>query len=76
MARSTSKMMPILIGKDFEHIMGQVKIDEEPRSVTITIEVKGRNARHVAAFVAANEPIGVAFEALPVQPRPTPHKEK
>lgn len=66
-ARRTTKMMPVLIGKDFEHVMGRVTILQEPRNVTITVEVKGKDSRRLADFVAADEVIGLSFQGLPVR---------
>lgn len=66
----TEKPMPILIGENYEHIMGLTKIVQTPESTTITIVIEGKNARLVGDFVAAGEIVALSFAGVPVRPRP------
>lgn len=65
----TEKPMPILLGANYEHIMGQTKIVQTPESTTITISIEGKNARLVGDFVAAGEIVALSFAGVPVRPR-------
>ena len=65
----TEKKLPILIGDNYQHIMGHAKIVQTPESVTITIEVEGPNSRLVGDFVAAGEVVALSFAGVPVRPR-------
>ena len=87
--KTTEKPIPVLIGSDYEHVMGKATIVQtsakrtrddrgvivvlEPEKVLITIEGSGDMARWLGDFVAANEVVALSFAGVPVQPRP--HKE-
>lgn len=80
--RTTEKMLPVLIGGDYEHVMARAVIDQtaavrsettrqilEPAKVTITITAEGGHAQILGDYVAATEIVALSFEGVPVQPR-------
>lgn len=66
----TEKPMPILLGTNYEHIMGRTKIVQTPESTTITIVVEGKHSRLVGDFVGAGEIVALSFAGVPIRPRP------
>lgn len=70
----TEKDLPVLIGHNYEHVMGKAVIAQTPDTVTITIVASGERARILGDFVAANEIVALSFGGVPV--RQTPKKEK
>jgi hypothetical protein len=84
--KTTEKMLPVLVGYNYEHVMGKATIVQtpevrspttrqvlEPARVTITIVSEGANAQELGDFVAANEVVALSFGGVPV--RPVPKKE-
>lgn len=69
----TIKPLPVLIGDNYEHVMGKAYIEQTPNSVVITIQVYGNDARTLGDFVAAEEVVALSFSGVPVVPH---HKEK
>ena len=81
----TKKDLPVLVGQNYEHVMGKATIEQvaevrnkaneilsSPR-VTITIVSEGPDALLLGDYVAMNEVIALSFGAVPV--RPVPKKE-
>lgn len=77
----TEKLLPVLIGFDYEHVMANAVIEQtaavisptthqvlEPDKVVITITAQGANARELGDFVAANEIVALSFGGVPVRP--------
>lgn len=77
----TEKMLPVLIGNDYQHVMGQATIEQvaaivspttrqilEPAKVTITIISEGPAAQELGDFVAAHEIVALSFGGVPVRP--------
>ena len=84
--KTTEKMLPVLVGYKYEHVMGKATIVQtaevrspttrqilEPAKVTITIVSEGPEAQELGDFVAANEIVALSFGGVPV--RPVPLKE-
>ncbi len=69
----TEKPIPVLIGFDYQHVMGRAVIVQTPTSVTITIEGTGEDGRILGEFVSANEIVALSFGGVPVRPH---NKEK
>lgn len=74
--RITEKLLPVLVGPDYEHVLGRAWIDqraeapEEGRAaeVKITITATGEAAQLLGDFLAAAEPVALSFVAIPVTP--------
>jgi hypothetical protein len=75
----TEKMLPVLIGNDYQHVMGQGTIEQIaaskdaagrdiPARVTITIISEGPAAQELGDFVAAHEIVALSFGGVPVRP--------
>lgn len=66
--------MPVLLGNNYEHVMGQGNIFEEGGEVTITIKAKGTAARDLLILFENMPPMALSFAGIPVQP-PSQKKE-
>lgn len=75
MAQITKRPIPVLLGNDYEHAMGEATIEEENDRVTISIVAEGEGAMVLAAVLTAAEPMALSFVAIPVQPHRTHIKE-
>lgn len=77
----TEKMLPVLIGGNYEHVMAKGRIEQiaavvspttrkvlEPAKVIITIVSEGDHAQQLGDFVAAQEVVALSFEGVPVRP--------
>lgn len=77
----TEKMLPVLIGQRYEHVMAKAKVEQtaavvspttrqvlEPAKVVITIVVEGSHAQEIGDFVAADEIVALSFAGVPVRP--------
>ncbi len=80
----TEKLLPVLIGHDYQHVMAKAVIEQTargtapdgsyiPPKVEITIVAEGDHAQEIGDFVAANEIVALSFVGVPV--RPVPKKE-
>ncbi len=63
----TEKPIPVLIGSDYQHVMGHAVIVQTPNCVTITIESTGNPGRILGDFVAATEIVALSFSGVPVR---------
>lgn len=77
----TEKLIPVLIGNDYEHVMAKATIEQtaakhspttnqvlEPAKVTITIIAEGPSAQELGDFVAAGDVVALSFGFVPVRP--------
>jgi hypothetical protein len=74
-AEHVERLLPVLIGHDYEHVMGRAVIDREPNKVIITITSEGPDGHILGEFLTAAEPIALSFTGIPVKPRTTKSKE-
>lgn len=65
--RHTSKLMPVLIGNNYKHVMGRAKIHRGLDKVLIEIESSGEHGQLLADYLEQAEPVAVSFTAIPVQ---------
>lgn len=72
MINITKRQIPVMLGEDYQHVMGEAIIMEQNDVVTVTITAKGTNARDLIAVLSAMEPMGLSFIAIPV----TPHQPR
>ncbi len=75
MTQPTERLLPVLIGDDYEHLMTRCTVDEEPGKTTVTIVAEGEASKYLADFLTAAEPIALSFAGIPVQPRKNQSKE-
>lgn len=70
----TKKPLPVLIGFNYEHVMGQATIVVTPENATITIVIEGNpnagRGRTLGEFLASPEVVALSFAGVPVRPRP------
>lgn len=79
--KTTNKMLPVLIGNNYQHVMAKAEIEQiaavvspttkqvlEPARVVITIVSEGGHAQQLGDFVAANEIVALSFGGVPVRP--------
>ena len=64
---STKRPLPVLVGSNYEHVMGEAEITQTPEEVTITVKARGKDARILADFVTAEVPIALSFTTVPVR---------
>lgn len=78
MLKITSTKIPVLIGKNYDHVMADVSITEELNVVTIdiTLVAIGSHANDLMHILTSSqEPMGISFVAIPVTPRNPDIKE-
>ena len=73
MAKVTYTQIPVLLGYDYQHVMGHADIYEEGYEITIMIRAGGENARDLAELFQSGEPQAISFVSIPVMPHT--HKE-
>ena len=71
----TEKLLPVLVGYNYEHVMGRAEIVQTPDSVVITITSKGADARELGDFVASSEIVALSFVGIPIRQHDAHHKE-
>lgn len=77
----TDKLIPVLIGNDYEHVMAKATIEQkaavrspttnqilEPAKVVITIVSEGPSAQELGDFVATGDVVALSFGFVPVRP--------
>lgn len=78
-SKITEKLLPVLVGYNYEHVMGKAVIEQKPKhtddagvvvpaEVIITITSRGEHAQILGDFVAANEVVALSFGGVPVVP--------
>jgi hypothetical protein len=83
---TTEKMLPVLIGENYQHVMARATIEQtapvygsdddgkrillEESKVLITIVAEGGHAQQLGDFVAATEIVALSFSGVPVRPAP------
>lgn len=66
--RRTERVLPVVIGHNYEHVMGRAQIFRKPNGeVMIQIDAKGTEGQILGEFLEQAEPIAVSFAAIPVQ---------
>ena len=79
--KTTDKLIPVLIGDNYEHVMAKGKIEQkaavvspttrqvlEPAEVIITIIASGPSAQELGDYVAAHDVVALSFGTVPVRP--------
>lgn len=74
-AQLSRRLIPIIVGMNYEHVIGDADILVEGDEITITMKTKGNGAKDLGAFLASIEPFAVSFVAVPRQPHKTNSKE-
>ena len=66
--RHTERIIPVVIGNDYAHVMAKAVVVRTPTSVTIEItSLPGHDSQRLAEFLEQAEPIAVSFTAVPVR---------
>lgn len=65
--RASKRDIPILLGNNYEHVMGRADIVEEGDEIIITVRAKGREAGELASLLTAMEPMALSFVGVPLQ---------
>jgi hypothetical protein len=73
----TKKLLPVLIGGDYDHVMAKATIRQTPDSVIIEIVAENTDAypyaTELTAFLTQAEIVALSFGGVPIRP---PSKEK
>ncbi len=80
----TDKMLPVLLGHDYQHIMAKARVVQtaaeyryddgkpyisKPAKVEITIVCEDGHAQMLGDYVAAQEIVALSFSGVPIQNR-------
>lgn len=65
--RNMSRLMPVMIGFNQEHVLARADIYRTPDKVLIQVTAAGEDGQLLAEFLEQTEPIGLSFGPIPVQ---------
>lgn len=65
--RNVSRMLPVLIHMNQEHVMARAEIFRSPDKILIQIVSTGTESQLLGEFLEQVEPIALSFGAVPVR---------
>jgi hypothetical protein len=71
MAEYLRKQIPVLVGRNYEHVMCQAVVNVEGDNVTVTMSATGHEARELLAVMTEESLMALSFVAIPVTQRNT-----